>query len=130
MILLIGIVKKNAINMIHFAIPRQRSAGKRNEGQITAAQAIYRAARLRLRPILMTTTAAMLGAVPLAIGHGDGAELRLPLGIAVAAGLVMSQWLMHYTTPVLYVGMDWLRAWGRSLRWPAFHSLRRASDAA
>ncbi|WP_295954167.1 multidrug efflux RND transporter permease subunit [Rhodoferax sp.] len=124
-ILLIGIVKKNAIMMIDFAITRQR-----HSEHVSAAQAIYRAAHLRLRPILMTTVAAMLGAVPLAVGHGDGAELRQPLGIAVVGGLVLSQLLTLYTTPVVYVGMDRLRAWGHSLHWPAFISLRRASDAA
>ena len=125
MILLIGIVKKNAIMMIDFAITRQRNAG-----HVTAAQAIYRAAHLRLRPILMTTVAAMLGAVPLAVGHGDGAELRQPLGIAVVGGLVLSQLLTLYTTPVVYVGMDRLRAWGQRLHWPAFISLRKARHAA
>ncbi|MEO6852372.1 MAG: efflux RND transporter permease subunit, partial [Rhodoferax sp.] len=124
-ILLIGIVKKNAIMMIDFAITRQRNAR-----QVTAAQAIYRAAHLRLRPILMTTVAAMLGAVPLAVGHGDGAELRQPLGIAVVGGLVLSQLLTLYTTPVVYVGMDRLRAWGHRVHWPAFISLRKARHAA
>ena len=102
-ILLIGIVKKNAIMMIDFAIAHQRHTGA------SAAQAIYRAAQLRLRPILMTTAAAILGAVPLAIGQGDGAELRQPLGIAVVGGLVLSQLLTLYTTPVVYVLMDKLR---------------------
>ena len=112
-ILLIGIVKKNAIMMIDFAIAHQRST------QASAAQAIYRAAQLRLRPILMTTAAAILGAVPLAIGQGDGAELRQPLGIAVVGGLVLSQLLTLYTTPVVYVWMDKLR-W-RSHRSPRAH---------
>ena len=102
-ILLIGIVKKNAIMMIDFAIAHQRHTGA------SAAQAIYRAAQLRLRPILMTTAAAILGAVPLAVGQGDGAELRQPLGIAVVGGLVLSQLLTLYTTPVVYVLMDKLR---------------------
>jgi len=102
-ILLIGIVKKNAIMMIDFAIAHQRNTGA------SAAQAIYRAAQLRLRPILMTTAAAILGAVPLAVGQGDGAELRQPLGIAVVGGLVLSQLLTLYTTPVVYVLMDKLR---------------------
>nr|WP_315426027.1 multidrug efflux RND transporter permease subunit [uncultured Albidiferax sp.] len=127
-ILLIGIVKKNAIMMIDFAITRQRNAS-----QVSAAQAIYRAGHLRLRPILMTTVAAMLGAVPLAIGHGDGAELRQPLGIAVVGGLVLSQLLTLYTTPVVYVAMDRLRVWGQRLRRkPGLisHDLRSASDAA
>ncbi len=102
-ILLIGIVKKNAIMMIDFAIAHQRTT------QASAAQAIYRAAQLRLRPILMTTAAALLGALPLAMGRGDGAELRQPLGIAVVGGLVLSQLLTLYTTPVVYVLMDKLR---------------------
>jgi len=102
-ILLIGIVKKNAIMMIDFAISHQRHTGA------SAAQAIYRAAQLRLRPILMTTAAALLGALPLAMGRGDGAELRQPLGIAVVGGLVLSQLLTLYTTPVVFVLMDKLR---------------------
>jgi multidrug efflux pump len=102
-ILLIGIVKKNAIMMIDFAISRQRL------GQTSAAIAIYRAACLRVRPILMTTMAAIFGAVPLALGTGDGAELRQPLGIAIVGGLILSQLLTLYTTPVVFVCMDRLR---------------------
>jgi multidrug efflux pump len=109
-ILLIGIVKKNAIMMIDFAIARQRQAV--GAGQRTAAQAIYLACHLRVRPILMTTVAAIFGAVPLAIGSGDGAELRQPLGIAVVGGLIFSQLLTLYTTPVMYVLMDRLRRGG------------------
>ncbi|MEN9775535.1 MAG: hypothetical protein RL322_2605 [Pseudomonadota bacterium] len=103
-ILLIGIVKKNAIMMIDFAIARQRRSG------CSAAAAIYAAARIRLRPILMTTVAAILGAVPLALGTGDGAELRQPLGIAVVGGLLLSQLLTLYSTPVVYVLVDRLRS--------------------
>ena len=103
-ILLIGIVKKNAIMMIDFAIVRQR------EGQVSAGAAIYRAANLRLRPILMTTVAAIFGALPLALGSGDGAELRQPLGIAIVGGLILSQLLTLYTTPVVFVLMDRLSA--------------------
>ena len=103
-ILLIGIVKKNAIMMIDFAIERQR------HGHMTASQAIYRACKLRFRPILMTTVSAIFGAIPLAIGTGDGAELRQPLGIAVVGGLILSQLLTLYTTPVVFVLMDRMRA--------------------
>ena len=102
-ILLIGIVKKNAIMMIDFAIARQRG------GRIGAGAAIYRAACLRLRPILMTTMAAIFAAIPLALGTGDGAEMRQPLGIAIMGGLVLSQLLTLFTTPVVYVLMDRLR---------------------
>ena len=103
-ILLIGIVKKNAIMMIDFAIERQR------HGHMTASQTIYRACQLRFRPILMTTVSAIFGAIPLAIGTGDGAELRQPLGIAVLGGLILSQLLTLYTTPVVFVLMDRMRA--------------------
>ena len=101
-ILLIGIVKKNAILMIDFALVRERK-GK------TPAQAIYQAAQLRLRPILMTTAAAMLGALPLALGSGDGAELRRPLGLSVVGGLILSQLLTLYTTPVVFVALENIR---------------------
>jgi multidrug efflux pump len=110
-ILLIGIVKKNAIMMIDFAIDAER-----NEG-MTPEAAIYKACVLRFRPIMMTTMAALLGAVPLAIGLGEGAELRKPLGIAIVGGLVFSQLLTLYTTPVVYLYLDRFRIWaGR--RWP------------
>ena len=102
-ILLIGIVKKNAIMMIDFAIARQRVS------DTPAATAIFRAACLRVRPILMTTMAAIFGAIPLALGTGDGAELRQPLGIAIVGGLILSQLLTLYTTPVVFVCMDRLR---------------------
>ena len=108
-ILLIGIVKKNAILMIDFAISERRRSG------VSAEDAIYRACVLRFRPILMTTMAALFGAVPLAIGHGDGAELRQPLGIAIVGGLVVSQVMTLYTTPVVYLYMERLGAWGRKL---------------
>ena len=111
-ILLIGIVKKNAIMMIDFAIARQRG------GHVTAATAIYRSACLRVRPILMTTMAAIFGAVPLALGTGDGAELRQPLGIAIVGGLILSQLLTLYTTPVVFVCMDRLRRRAKPARAP------------
>jgi multidrug efflux pump subunit AcrB len=101
-ILLIGIVKKNAIMMIDFAIEEQRENGT------SPAQAIRKACVLRFRPIVMTTMAALLGALPLAFGSGMGAELRRPLGISIAGGLLISQVLTLYTTPVIYLALDGL----------------------
>ena len=106
-ILLIGIVKKNAIMMIDFALDAERSLG------LSSREAIYQACLKRFRPIIMTTMAAMLGAVPLAIGFGDGAELRRPLGITIVGGLLVSQLLSLYTTPVIYLYLDHLRVWVR-----------------
>ena len=103
--LLIGIVKKNAIMMIDFAILTERREG------LSSREAIYRAAVLRFRPIMMTTMAAMLGALPLAIGFGEGGELRRPLGIAIVGGLILSQLLTLYTTPVVYLYLDRLALW-------------------
>ncbi|EGT5662339.1 multidrug transporter subunit MdtC [Cronobacter dublinensis subsp. dublinensis] len=101
--LLIGIVKKNAIMMVDFALEAQRS------GELTAREAIFQACLLRFRPIMMTTLAALFGALPLMIASGDGAELREPLGITIVGGLVMSQLLTLYTTPVVYLFFDRLR---------------------
>ena len=105
-ILLIGIVKKNAIMMIDFAIQAERAGA-------APADAIFQACLLRFRPIMMTTAAAMLGALPLAFGTGEGAELRTPLGISIVGGLLVSQMLTLYTTPVVYLYLDALGAWGR-----------------
>jgi multidrug efflux pump len=104
-ILLIGIVKKNAILMIDFALDAERREGNIPE------QAIYQACLLRFRPIMMTTMAAMLGGLPIAVSVGNGAELRRPLGIAIVGGLIFSQMLTLYTTPVVYLYMDRFRAW-------------------
>ena len=104
-VLLIGIVKKNAILMIDFAL-----AAERNEGK-SSKDAIYQACLLRFRPILMTTMAALLGALPLALGTGVGSELRRPLGITIVGGLIFSQMLTLYTTPVVYLYMDRFSVW-------------------
>jgi len=104
-ILLIGIVKKNAIMMIDFALDAERREG------LTPRDAIHRACLLRFRPIMMTTMAALLGAIPLAVGFGDGAELRQPLGISIAGGLIVSQMLTLFTTPVIYLYLDRFRLW-------------------
>ena len=109
-ILLIGIVKKNAIMMIDFALEAERSQG------LAPAQAILRACLLRFRPIMMTTMAALFGAIPLALGTGEGAEMRRPLGIAIVGGLIVSQILTLYTTPVVYLYLDRFRHWCRR-RW-------------
>jgi len=116
-ILLIGIVKKNAIMMIDFALAAERT------GHATPRDAIFQACMLRLRPILMTTMAAMLGAVPLALSFGDGGEIRRPLGISIVGGLIFSQILTLYTTPVLYLYLAQFRLWGLQHFGRAFPSL-------
>jgi len=113
-ILLIGIVKKNAIMMVDFAIATERNDGK------SPADAIYEACILRFRPIMMTTAAAMLGALPLAVSTSTGAELRRPLGIAIVGGLIVSQMLTLYTTPVIYLYLDRLQIRLRSWRFNRF----------
>jgi len=120
-ILLIGIVKKNAIMMIDFAIARERDFG------MTPRDAILEAATLRFRPIMMTTMAALFGALPLAIGVGDGAEIRRPLGIAIVGGLLVSQVLTLYTTPVVYLYLDRMSLWSKRRR--AARRARKASSA-
>ncbi len=109
-ILLIGLVKKNAIMMIDFALDAERTKG------LGSRQAIYEACLLRFRPIMMTTSAALFGALPLAIGLSDGAELRRPLGIAIVGGLIVSQMLTLYTTPVIYLYLDRLSLWFQEFR--------------
>jgi hydrophobe/amphiphile efflux-1 (HAE1) family protein len=105
MILLIGIVKKNAIMMIDFALEAQRREGK------SAREAVHEACLLRFRPIMMTTFAALFGSMPIAFGQGAGSELRQPLGIAIVGGLLVSQWLTLYTTPVIYLYLERLASW-------------------
>jgi multidrug efflux pump len=117
-LLLIGIVKKNAIMMIDFALEAERGSG------LGPREAIFSACLLRFRPIMMTTLAAMFGAVPMAIGMGVGSELRRPLGIAIVGGLLISQLLTLYTTPVVYLAIDRLR-----LRWAGRRNTKRQNAA-
>jgi multidrug efflux pump subunit AcrB len=109
-ILLIGIVKKNAIMMIDFALEAERKEGMSPE------ESIYQACLLRFRPIMMTTAAALLGALPLALESGTGSELRRPLGISIVGGLLLSQFLTLYTTPVIYLYLDRFASWLEELR--------------
>jgi multidrug efflux pump subunit AcrB len=109
-ILLIGLVKKNAILMIDFAVQTEREGGK------SSVEAIYQACLLRFRPIMMTTMAALLGALPLALGTGTGSELRRPLGITIVGGLIVSQMLTLFTTPVVYLYLDRLQTWIQRMR--------------
>jgi multidrug efflux pump len=118
-VLLIGIVKKNAIMIIDFALEAERSRG------LSPREAVYEACMLRFRPIMMTTFAAMLGALPLAIGWGEGSELRRPLGITIIGGLLVSQMITLLTTPVVYLYLDRLRR-----RRPDETALGRAGPAA
>jgi multidrug efflux pump len=104
-VLLIGIVKKNAIMMIDFALDAERQRG------LSSADAIFEACLMRFRPIMMTTMAALFSAVPLMIGLGEGSEFRRPLGIAIFGGLILSQILTLYTTPVVYLYLDRARHW-------------------
>src|SRR6266481_7846532 len=114
-ILLIGIVKKNAIMMIDFALQAERLEGK------SPQEAIHQACLLRFRPIMMTTFAALFGAMPIAFGQGAGSELRQPLGVAIVGGLLVSQWLTLYTTPVIYLYLERLARWlGGARRQPRF----------
>jgi multidrug efflux pump len=108
-ILLIGIVKKNAIMMIDFALDAERMH------HLSTHEAIHQACILRFRPIMMTTMAAMFGAVPLAVGMGEGSELRRPLGIVIVGGLLVSQMLTLYTTPIVYIYFDRFRLWCKRL---------------
>jgi multidrug efflux pump len=109
-ILLIGIVQKNAILMIDFAIGAKRAQN------CNSHDAIFQACLLRFRPILMTTSAAILGAVPLAVSFGNGGELRRPLGVAIIGGLIVSQLLTLYTTPVIYLYMEQFGQWSLRIR--------------
>ncbi len=121
-VLLIGIVKKNAIMMIDFAIEAQRDGMKPHD-------AIRRACLLRFRPIMMTTAAALLGALPLALGNGIGSELRKPLGVSIVGGLLLSQLITLYTTPVIYLYFERLSAWVRERREAHARTLARARSA-
>jgi HAE1 family hydrophobic/amphiphilic exporter-1 len=115
LILLVGLVKKNAIMQIDFALEAERKEGK------TPLEAIYQGCLIRFRPIMMTTMAALLGSVPLALGLGSGGEARRPMGLAVVGGLMLSQMMTLYLTPVVYTYMASLLDWWRRRRAPAVH---------
>jgi multidrug efflux pump len=121
-LLLVGIVKKNAIMMIDFALDGERTLG------LSPREAILRACSLRFRPIMMTTMAAIFGAIPLAVASGDGTEMRRPLGIAIVGGLLVSQVLTLYTTPVVYLYIERFSQW-RKRRKAARRLVARPSEA-
>ena len=123
-ILLVGVVKKNAIIMIDFALDLKRREN------LSAREGIFRAARMRFRPIMMTTMGAILGALPLAIGLGEGSELRQPLGISIVGGLILSQVLTLYTTPVVYLYMDRFGNWSKNSWNRLYHGMRRGAPQA
>ena len=123
-ILLIGLVKKNAIMMVDFAITAKR------DHNASSRDAIYEACLLRLRPILMTTCAALLGALPLAVSFGEGGEMRRPLGVSIIGGLIVSQILTLYTTPVVYLYLDRFSLWLDARRRAVFHRPGKTGEQA
>jgi multidrug efflux pump subunit AcrB len=120
-ILLIGIVKKNGIMLVDFAIDAERHRG------LTAEQSAFEACKIRFRPILMTTMCAVLSGIPLMVGTGTGSELRQPLGFAIVGGLLLSQLLTLFTTPVVYVYLDRINQWQKKVR---FRAIKRESIGA
>jgi len=125
-IMLVGLVKKNGIMMIDFAIETRRREG------VSAAEAIYQACRVRFRPIMMTTMAALVGTLPIALGMGAGSEARRPLGLAVVGGLIVSQTLTLFVTPVFYVYMEHFQDWlasRRAVRQPASEGGHPAAES-